>query len=254
MKFKRKISKAEYDALAEDIKENYVLEGDTYVLAIEGMHHSERLAEHKKTNDDLKKKLSETEKRFENVDPEQYRTMQTTIDEFTNGKGEKVAEIVKTKTEEQRRTHERLLNEEKAKTAKAEETAKKRYEKLSRQAVKNFVYEHATKAGAAKNALPDIFFRASAVWRYDEETDKVLPYQGEDLWTSDGYAPIAPDKYFGEMLPSEAPHLYESSSGTGSTGAKKNGGGHIRTIKKTDTIGMMKHRKDIDEGKIEVVD
>jgi hypothetical protein len=255
MKLRRKITRAEYEALSEDLRENYAVDGDQYVLAIEGMHHAERLAEHKRTNDELKKKLADTEAKFNGVDPDRYRALETELNEVQNGKGEKVRELVDKRLGEQKATYERQLAEAKAEKTKAEELAAQRLKTVSQKAVKNYVFEHAAKAGVAKTALTDVYNRAQNVFRYDEERDEVLPYKGNELWTEDGYSPIKPEKYFGEILAGEAPHLFEASSGAGSKGSNGKGGGVVgRTVRKSDTMGLMKYQKEIAEGTMTVVD
>ena len=70
----------------------------------------------------------------------------------------------------------------------------------------------ATAAGVRDTAVQDVLNRASAVWRLDSETQKMMPMQGDQVIYGKKGTALSMDEWFSD-LEQQAPHLFKSSSG-----------------------------------------
>jgi hypothetical protein len=218
-------SKAEYDALPEVVRNEYVEKDGKYQLSIEGetdLDLKTKLAEFRDNN---KKMFQELEtlrplaKKYEGVDPDEYREMKTELDGLKR-KGVTKPDDVQAAIDKAVSTALKPVTEALEKERTARETAQK-------QANDGLFRELVTKDAIAKGVAP------SAVRHVLREADLVFELKDGKLVAKDGVRntkdpmkDLTPVDWLDQLATTDE-YLFEGSKGSGAPGNNggSNGGG-----------------------------
>lgn len=224
--FKFKIAKLE--DVAEAHRGFYTQGADgAYYLNVEGAVGRERLDEFRNNNIELAQKLE----RFKGIDPE------------------KVAEIL----ENERKIAEKklidagdidgLVNSRIAAMKQDYEGQltglKKNYDLANRQLetllIDNEVRAFAVKIGVAPTAVDDVLLRAKTVFKVAEGKPVAQDAEGKIMYGKDGQNALSVGEWMGG-LKEQAPHLFQTSQGSGSTGQPRGPGNGNASMNPTQKI------------------
>lgn len=228
-------SKAEYDALPEATRKEYVEKDGKYTLDVEGgiattadvLELKTKLAEFRDNNRVMHSELETLRpmaKKFEGVDPDEYRTLKEEVAALkTKGvsKPDDVQRLIRETLEREITPLKTALAAEKEERAKAQKAA-------DEGKFREMVTAEATKANVSPTAIRHVLREAESVFELKDGADgqKVLsPRTGvkhptdplKDLTTTDWLQNLAKtDEY-----------LFAQSTGGGAPGAGANGGGVV---------------------------
>lgn len=256
------------DDVPEAARGAYTLDEETkkFKLDVDDVVPKSKFEEFRSTNKRLTKEQEELKKKFEGVDPDEFKTLKTKYegvdpeelqalkDELATLKetGEKGKQQTKAELEEQITNLQKKQKKEQADLlAKHKETIDALNGKISAQSqalakalIDSQITSVALENSVRPEAMTDVALRASKVFSVHD--GQVVAYQEDgEKWISD-----ATDKYItiGEwlkMLVKEAPHLFKDSSGTGSGGnqsVKGNGQAGVSKALNPWREGKDKHR------------
>lgn len=217
MALKAKLSKDEHAKLDEALKALYVEKAGAFMLQVDGMVSQEdydatesKLAEFRDTN----VRLMKDAKKFEGVDPEEYRTLKATNEKLTK-QGVKSADDIQT-----------LVATEVAKALKGTDDRIKAIEterdqartQLSEKSLEDALWDVGSKS-IKESARRDFLGRAKEVFKFED--GKIVARNGETQIFSkkrgNTTAPLSIEEFVTdpEWLMKDADHLYKSSNGSG---------------------------------------
>lgn len=223
MALKFKIPKKSFDELEDDVKALYVTNADgNYYLDVEGAVDKAKLDEFRTNNVNLLQKLEQ----FKDVNVEEYKLAleaQKKIQEkelLDKGEVEKVVEQRVTAMKEDL---EGQISERDQKLTLANR-------QLDVLIIDNSVREHAIKQGIATSAVDDVLLRARTVYQVEE--GRAIPKDGNGavIFGKDGQTPLPIHDWIGG-LKEDAPHLFQSSQGSGAGGGNGSGFRAVDTSK-----------------------
>ncbi len=174
----------------------------------------------KAKNSELLGKLKEQDaklKEFDGIDPVAVTAMiKRFADDEEAGllKAGKFDDVVNKRTQR--------MQDEHAKTLKAEQDARTRAEgkasKLAARTLAGAIRDAAVKAGALPEAMEDIVLRAGPTWRLNDDGDPVAMNGDEVTLGKDGQTRLTPTEW-AESLRETAPHLWPKAQGTNAPGS-----------------------------------
>jgi len=242
MALKAKLTKDEFGALPEPVREHYTASGDTYVLQAEGLADAGKLAEFRSNNERLTKELNglrDQLKTFDGVDPEEYRRFKATPPPKPTEIEAQITAAVEKATKPLR---EQLERESKEKLELKRAAEAKQFEDSVRDAAK--------KAGVQDDYLIDVVGRARH-FGFTLTSDGVRAMKGElavrddkgDEVTLDRFLKDLPKGFFGVTAgsgPSNAPN------GLQTVGGKK-------TLYDPDPVTFGRYADQIHKGEVVVI-
>lgn len=202
--------------------------GDVYILQVEGAVDRTRLDEFRQNNIGLRRQLEELQAKWGEVDadPETVKALlqkrSDLEDEKLLKKGQ-VEELVGKRTEQLKADYDKRL------TSLSEER-NGLLARVSEIEINQAVVGYATKRGLRSTAIPDITSRARTIFRLVDgkptafEADGKTPLYGKDA------GPLTIEEWV-EQRTADAPHLFESSSGSGAAGDGSSGSGSRKVLK-----------------------
>lgn len=183
-----------------------------YYLQCDGVVPKTKLEEFRTTNVGLLKERDDLKKRYDGVDPDEWRTLKERKDLLDQGKlvsAEGVDAAVKKRTEAMLAEHTKTV-EAAIQRATASEA------KVAEFMIDGELMKHAAAAKVKQPALTDVLRRGREVFgvkdgKLDAHDDKGNPIYGI------GGESLTPKEYIDKLV-KEAPHLFEESNGTGAAG------------------------------------
>lgn len=220
MKFKY----AKKEDIPAGLEQFYAVGGDgAYYLQVEGAVAKERLDEFRNNNVTLQQQLEA----FKGVDPAKIAELlenQRKVDEKKLIDAGDIEGLVTQRTATMKTTFEGQINDLQGQLG----TANRQLETLL---IDNIVREHSTKIGVVATAVDDVLLRAKTVFKVENGQPVAKDSQGNVVYGKDGTNPMAIGEWLG-TLKTNAPHLFGTSSGSGS-GNNGNNGGKQDTSKMT---------------------
>jgi len=232
MALKRKLTKEEYDELPEVLQAEYEEKDGTYFVQVEGMVPKSKLDEFRDNNIELKKQLSDAEKRldgFGDMTPDDIEKLKKqATDKGGNFDEEKFKDAVE--AELKKRTG-KMTEEHQAEVQKLTDIINKSNSQLSTLVIDGAIADAAVKAGVVETAVDDIKLRARQVFKVED--GKAVPYNGEDvLYGKDGETPLSISEWLSDRE-KDSPHWFKPSGGSGSQpgqGGQKPGGAGNKNV------------------------
>ncbi|EJN07798.1 hypothetical protein [Herbaspirillum sp. YR522] len=167
------------------------------------------------------KKLKDSLKAFEGIDPSAMRELMAKLENDDEAKliaAGKLSEVIDKRTEKLRTASERAVQEANDKVAAAE----KRASAFQGRVLDDTIRAAASTAGLHPHAIEDALFRGRSMFSLDESGKAVqLDDGGQVVLGKDGKTPFAPAEWL-ESMKEAAPHWFPTGS-AGSGGG--NGGG-----------------------------
>lgn len=252
MKFQ--LSETEYAEVPEHFKTEYVKQTDgSYHLKIDGeipevKAANDRVVEFRNNNIALQKKnqeLEEDAKRYEGVDPSEYRTLKTKVEEFERSGAKDPADIDARLNEAVKNAVEPL----KAQMAAMQKEKEEANTALLRKDQEAKFAELARKMNVRKSAVDDFIARGQRIFNLE---GKALDANGNVIFSKKNAAlDLTMDEWATELT-QDAPHLFEESKGGGAGGSGDRGGnGGARTVS-SDPVEFGNNLEDIAAGKATV--
>ena len=204
--FKFKIAKL------EDVKEEhrqFYRQGDdgAFYLIVEGAVAKEKLDEFRDKNVDLLKQMD----KFKDVDPVKYKELAEEHRKLEEGelikKGD-VEGLVASRTRAMKEEYDKKYGD----LEKSFNTANRQLETLI---IDNSVRAEATKLGIAPTAVDDVLLRAKTIYKVEEGKAVAKDAEGKVIYGKDGQNSLAITDWIGSLKES-APHLFQTSQGSGS--------------------------------------
>jgi hypothetical protein len=242
------------DDVPEALRELYVARDGKYHLdEIEGYEPTGRLKEFRDNNIKLLKERDELKTqlgKFADIDPEKYqealKKLQDLDDKQMMDDG-KIEELLQTRTERLRSDYESKLKSYDKKFTDQDSQIKTLSDELSKERIDGRLREAAGTVGVRKTAIPDLINRGRQVWRLVE--GEPVAMRGEEiLYGKDPAKPIGMPEWI-ESLATDAPHLFETSSGGGATNTTNGHQRGARVIARYDPVSIGKHAEEIASGK-----
>ena len=182
-------------------------EDGSYVLMVEGAVGKDRLDEFRNSNIELTKRLDA----LKDVDPAKYQELLDLDRKAKEGelikKGD-VEGLVNLRVSTMKADYEGKLGD----LTKNYETATRQLEVLT---IDNVVRENAIKLGVAPTAVDDVLLRAKTTFRVESGKPTAKDSSGNVIYGKDGQNPLSVGEWLGG-LKTDAPHLFQQSSGSGS--------------------------------------
>jgi hypothetical protein len=193
----------------------YVERDGAFVLDVDGAVDKAKLEEFRSNNIKLERERDELRQRFDGIDPEQVRSLAEEKRKLEEGQALKAGEIekviesrVKSIRADLEKQVANLTSERDALTAR-----------LTTLQIDQGVTGVATKRGLRPTAIADITARARSVFRLVNGAPSAFEADGKSVrYGKDGLTPMTLEEWVDTMV-AEAPHLFESNSGGGATGA-----------------------------------
>jgi len=236
-KLKAKVTVEEFNALGKDLQGFYGPSpngSDGFVLDAEGVEDvtglKKVLEEVKSDRAKLREQMQQVREQYGDIDPEKARKAMAELEKMHDKKlldEGKVEELIIARTDRMRQEHENQVKARDKKIAELEQANKSFSERLSSVLIDSTLTQVLTKSGVKPVALEDAIVRGRKVWKLDD-TDKPVPYKpdGTIFIGKDAKSPITAEEW-ASILQQEAPHLFETSAGSGSD-AGKSGLGNLR--------------------------
>jgi hypothetical protein len=198
----------------------YVERDGAFVLEAEGAVDKSKVDEFRTNNLTLKKQLDDLAKKYEGIDPDAVKTLLADKARLEDEKLVKDGEVEKLV---EKRTKAILADMEK-RLQGAEQQASALSAQLLEKEIERNVVEAATKLGLRASAIPDIKGRARSVFKISGGAVAAVDADGRTpVYGKDGVTPLTFDEWVARQV-AEAPHLFESSAGSGAVG---NGSGGV---------------------------
>lgn len=205
----------------------------------------------KKKNDELlseKKKIAETLKNFENLDPEKAREALKFLEENENAKllkEGKIEELLAKQTTQMREDHEAKMAEMAKKLEESNNNSHLYKTKYEQKMVEDSIRSAALKAGVRPEALEDVLTRGGNVFSLGEDGSvEARDKNGKLVKTADDM--VLTTENWVEGLKKTAPHYWPGSEGAGGLGGEGGGGMDDLTAAMNDAAkkgDMVKYRK-----------
>lgn len=230
-----------------------------YVLSLDDGEYKKKVGEFRNNNLELKKQvegLSAQVEKYKGVDPEKARAAEAKLRELEEKQmmdDGKIDELVNLRTDRMRQEFTGQNTALQSRAEKAENEAKALKNRLTRIAVDDGISKAVQEvAMVKKGAMADILSRSAQVWSVDDEGNLVAKTpDGNTIYGKEGKAPITPTEW-SQQLMSEAPFLFEQSTGGGAQGGKKAPSGDGKTIDRSDKEAFASNLEAIAKGSVQV--
>lgn len=234
------------DEVPEAVRSLYVEKDGEFALQVEGMVGKEKLDEFRTTNIELKKQIEALTEKFDGVDPELFKELNSKAQKERDKKlidSGKVDEIVNERVTAAKSGFEKELK-------KAGDENRKLNIQLEGLLIDNAVRDAASKSGVRAGAVEDVLLRARQVFKVQD--GKAVAFDGDkQLYGATG-DPLSVSEYISGKLAESAPHLFEQSQGSGSKKAEGNSNGASGRINRDDGKAFLDNVADIAAGKKQV--
>lgn len=193
-----------------------------FILKVEGAVDRDRLNEFRDNNITLRKRIEELEESYEGIDlsPEEIKELIAKADQIRSSKAKGNEEV---EAEVNART-ERLKKEYEAKLNKANEQIGSLTQGLTDLTINQSAVAAATKRGLRASAIPDLTNRARVIFKLVDGKPVAVESDGKTVRYGKDATPLTIDEWV-EQLTADAPHLFESNSGSGASGSSSGGAG-----------------------------
>ncbi|HYF36195.1 MAG TPA: hypothetical protein VD994_12955 [Prosthecobacter sp.] len=212
--------KFKYNSKAEVPAEHsalYVERDGAFVLDVEGAVAKERLDEFRNNNTTLKQQLDALQASVNGVDLAKAKELlkkQQELDDANLVKSGDIDKIVQNRLA----PFQQQLEAEKAAKAEVEK-------RLADVQINQAALAAGAKRGLRATAHADLLFRVKSAFRIVNGATVAFEADGKTMrYSKDGVTPLTLDEWV-EGLATEAPHLFESSSGGGASGGSSGGAG-----------------------------
>jgi hypothetical protein len=200
------------DAVPEALREFYAEKDGKFVLQAEGLSPTARVNEFRENNLALKREMDELRARFDGIDPDNHRELAAQAQKIKERKlidAGKLDELVAERTAAMKADYEKQIG-----SGTATQAALTR--QLEALVVDNALRDAAAKASVRPTAVEDFLLRGKQLFRLQD--GKAVPFDGDKaIYGKDG-EPLSMSEWAGS-LSERAPHLFETSTGTGATGS-----------------------------------
>lgn len=208
MSLKLQIDKLE-DA-PEAARSLYVEKEGKFVLPVEGVVDKSKLDEFRSNNVALKSQLDELAKKFDGVDPAEFKRLSEEHSKVKNKKlveEGKIEELLTDRTAAMTKEYNAQIK----KQADELGTTRAQLEKLL---IDNAIQMEAAKAGVRVTAMEDILLRGRQRFKLQDGMAVPVGQDGKVIYGKDGVSPQSMIEWLADLAPA-APHLFESSTGGG---------------------------------------
>jgi len=210
-------SKSEIPA---ELAAHYVERDGAWFLDADGAADKAKLDEFRSTNVTLLKQLDDQKKRFEGIDPDEFRKLadeKRQLEESQQLKAGELEKVVESRVKGMKADWEKQLT-----TLTSERDSLNA--RLTAIQIDQGVVGAATKRGLRPTALADITARARNVFKLVNGAPRAFEADGETVrYGKDGVTPMTLEEWVDSQV-SEAPHLFESNAGGGAAGNASGGG------------------------------
>lgn len=251
MALKAKLTKEEHAALPDAVKALYVEKDGTFVLDVDDVDNFPQVGGLKSALDKereevkkAKKEHQETIDKYKDIDPEKARQAQEELQKLNDKKlldEGKVEELLKARTERMKADYETKIAAFNAKIGGLEKQVSASEGRLSEVLIDNALRTAAVKAKVRPAAVDDVILRGQRIWGL--KNGAPIPMKGDQvLYGKDPNQAMTMDEWIGGLA-TEAPHLFEPSSGGGTTNQNAgNSGGKTIHLSREEAKDPAKYR------------
>jgi len=204
----------------------YVERDGAWILDADGVVEKSKLDEFRTTNVTLLKERDDLKKRFEGIDPDEFRKLaddKRKLEEAQQVKAGEVDKVIEARLKSARAEWEKQF------TAVSTERDTL-HGRLTAIQIDQAVVTEATKRGLRPTAIPDITSRARTNFKLVNGVPQAFESDGQTArMGKDGITPMTLAEWV-DALVSDAPHLFESNAGGGAAGNGSGGVGN-RSVK-----------------------
>jgi hypothetical protein len=201
-------SKSEIPA---ELQSHYVEREGSFVLDVDGAVEKSRLDELRNSNAALTREREEFKKRFEGIDPDEVRKLteeKRKLEEAQQLKAGELEKVLEARVKSVRTDLEKQVRS----LAEERDSLNSRLTTIQ---IDQGILAAATKRGLRPTALPDITARARTIFRLVNGVPTAFESDGQTVRAGkDRVSPMTLEEWI-ETQVSEAPHLFEPSSGGG---------------------------------------
>jgi hypothetical protein len=223
LKFKFK-TKEEVPAESQSL---YVERDGAWMLDVDGVVDKAKLDEFRANNVALTNQLAEQKKRFEGIDPDEVRKLaeeKRRLEEAQQLKGGEVDKVVENRLKTAKTEWDKQFN---AVTSERDSLNAR----LTAIQIDQGVITVATKKGLRPTAIPDITARARIVFKLVDGAPRAYEADGQTVRVGkDGITPMTLDEWVDQQV-ADAPHLFETNSGSGAASNGSGGAANNRSVK-----------------------
>ena len=197
------------DSISEELQQYYVEDDGGFLLNVEGVVPKAKLNEFRTTN----RKLNAELEKFKYVDVDEYKQLKDSqTKDSVKGVVQEydVENIVESRVKEMRDSHSSILNEY--------EELKGGNTQLSTLLIDNEVTSVATKHSIKPTAIEDILLRANRIFKVSDGKVEAHESSGDIVYNKNG-DPLTIEEWIAS-LETDAPHLFQESTGAGTIGNK----------------------------------
>jgi|FLMP01.1.fsa_nt_emb hypothetical protein len=179
----------------------------------------DKLNQFRVNNVKLKEDMETLSQKFEGIDIDSYQDMLSNQEAMKTKKlidAGKIDELLEEKTKQMREVH----NKELGKTTQVNQSLQ---EQLAKLVIDNAVRDSATKAGVVDTGMDDILLRSKSIFSLKDGKAVPTDAQGNTIFGHGTSEPMSVNEWVNAQM-DVAPHLFKSSSGSGSAhGTRPNG-------------------------------
>lgn len=219
------------EGIDESLHSHYVEEDGKFRLNVEGYEEPTGLKKALQSERDnakqLKRQLSEMQSKLTEIDGVDLGAVKELLDRAHKDQEAKmiaegrIDEVLNKRTENLRRDFEKQLELEKERAKKATDFAERFRERVLADAIRKAAID----AGVHAHAQEDVIYRASSMFKLDEDGNPVaLDSDGSVIIGRDGESPLSPSEWL-ESIKENTPHWYPQAHGAGPTGDRGNNAG-----------------------------
>ena len=203
----------------------YVERDGAWMLDAEGVVEKAKLDEFRNTNVALAKERDELKKRFEGIDPDEFRKLAAEKQKLElqqqGHKPEEIEKIIESRIKTLRGDLEKQVSSLSAERDQLNA-------RLTAIQIDQGVITAATKRGLRPTAIPDITSRARAIFKLVDGVPRAFEADGQTVrYGRDGVTPMTLEEWVDGQV-AEAPHLFESNAGGGAAGNASGGSGRTQ--------------------------
>lgn len=217
------------EGLSEDLQKEYKKDEKTgkFHLDVSDAVPKSKLDEFRNTNISLKSKIETVQAeldKFKDVDPEKYQEALKVLNDLEEKelirKGD-IEGVIASRLAAKDTEHKKQISQLTANNKSSEETVKSLRSQLGNLRLESSLTKALSDVAVPrKGAFEDILSRAGHTWKLNEAGDGFIPKgaDGDTLYGADGTTELTM-KEWANQLTESAPHLFEESAGSDSTGS-----------------------------------
>jgi hypothetical protein len=197
-----------------ELQSIYIERDGEFALDVDGVVEKTKHDEFRNANAALKKELEDQKKRFEGIDPDEVRKLADEKRKLEESQQLKLGEVEKV-LENRMRTAKTEWDKQLAAVSTERDSLNSRLTAIQ---IDQGVTTVATKKGLRPTAIPDITARARTVFRLVNGVPTAFEADGKTVRVGkDGMTPMTLEEWVDTQV-ADAPHLFESNSGSGAAG------------------------------------